>query len=288
MNAQTLALVSSKGGVGKSTVAINMACALGSLGLSVLCIDLDSQQSLSKFFDYPTAPTKGLLEFLIQGDLSAISQTHIKNVSVVVNNDDGERLNEWMSETFSGLFRLKKLLISIRDQYDVIIIDTQGKDGRGQLQEMALIAADTVVVPTTPDVMSSQELPRSIAIYTHVMNGLSEMGIGNDQPPPLRVLINREDHTVETRNVTAAIRQEFSKIARHITVLKTSIPQKVVWKQCISLQRPVHELEIDRSNPRSALSVMESLIHELLPHFADLQLNPNTEQKETIPLQGGQ
>ena len=46
--AVTLSLVSSKGGVGKSTWAINGACAFADMGLRVLCVDLDPQQSLSK------------------------------------------------------------------------------------------------------------------------------------------------------------------------------------------------------------------------------------------------
>ena len=51
--AQKLSLVSSKGGVGKSTWTINGACALADMGLNVLCIDLDPQGSLSKFFCTP-------------------------------------------------------------------------------------------------------------------------------------------------------------------------------------------------------------------------------------------
>lgn len=57
--AQKLSLVSSKGGVGKSTWAINGACALADMGLNVLCIDLDPQQSLSKFFCTPDELRQG-------------------------------------------------------------------------------------------------------------------------------------------------------------------------------------------------------------------------------------
>lgn len=270
--AQTFSLVSSKGGVGKSTFAINAACALADIGLNVLCVDLDSQQSLSKFFQYEQEPDSGLIEFITQNDLTAISKTHIERVSVIVNNDNGEKLNEWMAEQFSGSFALKKLLTRIKSNYDVIIIDTQGKDGRGQLQEMALVAADVVIVPTTPDIMSSQELPRSINIYSHVVEGLSDMGLGNE-PPPLRILINREDFSLETRNVTAEIRKHYGALARHISVLKTPVPQRVVWRNCISHQQPAHRLENKRNDARSALVVMENLIHELLPHYADIQLD---------------
>lgn len=272
MSAQIVSLVSSKGSVGKSTVAINLASALGDAGINVLLVDLDSQQSLSKFFIYDDEPTAGLVEFITTGNQQCISKTHIGGVDIIVNNDNNEKLNEWMNENFSGSFALKSKLGRIRDQYDVILIDTQGKDGRGQLQEMALIAADTVIVPTTPDIMASQELPRAIQIYSHVIDGLKQMGIGSDKPPALKILINRVDHTTGTREVTAHIREKYGSLAQHISVMRTFIPQRVVWKDCITEQVPAHRLDKRRNDERSAILVMESFIHELLPHYADITL----------------
>ena len=273
--AVTLSLVSSKGGVGKSTWAINGACAFADMGLRVLCVDLDPQQSLSKFFCPPQdiRSGSGLYEFLTLGDLSAIRRTHVSGVSVIVNNDESERLNLWLAEQFSAAFTLKNMLARVRDRYDIIIIDTQGKDGRGQLQELALVASDIVVVPTTPDMISAQELPRVIQIYSNVVRGLEAMGIGSEQPPVLRILVNREDHTTETRNAIASIRKNFGAIARHIAVLRATIPQRVVWRQCISERRPAHRIEYGREDARNALPVMEAVIHELLPHYGDLTLD---------------
>ncbi|MFC0036577.1 ParA family protein [Cardiobacterium valvarum] len=272
--AQKLSLVSSKGGVGKSTWAINGACALADMGLNVLCIDLDPQGSLSKFFCTPQELRQGpgLVEFVTQSDTSAIRNTLFPRIRLIANNDDGETLNQWMREEFSASFALKTMLARVEGDFDIIVIDTQGKDGRGQLQEMALVASDIVIVPTTPDLISTQELPRSINIYSNVVRGLATMGF-TDQPPLLRILINREDHTTETRSAIAAIRKNFGAIARHIAVLRTTIPQRVVWKQCISQRQPAHRLETVRHDPRSAMSVMEAVIHELLPHYADLRLD---------------
>ena len=285
--AVTLSLVSSKGGVGKSTWAINGACAFADMGLRVLCVDLDPQQSLSKFFCKPQdiGGGSGLYEFLTLGDLAAIRPTHFSGVSVIVNNDESEHLNLWLAEQFSAAFTLKNMLARVRDRFDIIIIDTQGKDGRGQLQELALVASDIVIVPTTPDLISAQELPRVIQIYSNVVKGLEAMGVGNEQPPQLRILINREDHTTETLNAIASIRKNFGAIARHIAVLRASIPQRVVWKECISERRPAHRIEYGRDNPRNALPVMEAVIHELLPHYGDLTLDGCF--KVASPVKGG-
>lgn len=275
--AQVLSLISPKGGVGKSTTAINLSAALADMGLRVLVIDLDPQQSITKFFKYPEPPTAGLQEFIVQKDVSVIVKTHIKNLDCVVNNDPKEKLNQWMTEKFAGNYALKTVLKRVREKYDIIIIDTQGKDGRGQLQEMALIAADVVVTPTTPDVMSSQEIHRAIKIFNEFFDGLEEMEVST-KTPTLKILINREDHTAETKKVTTAIRNGFGNIARHITVLKTMIPSRVVYRNCISEKIPAHRLERKRTeNGREAIEIMESLIHEILPHYQDLTLTAEVD-----------
>ena len=174
--AQKLSLVSSKGGVGKSTWAINGACALADMGLNVLCIDLDPQGSLSKFFCTPQELRQGpgLVEFVTRSDTAAIRNTLFPRISLIANNDDGETLNQWMREEFSASFALKTMLARVEGDFDIIVIDTQGKDGRGQLQEMALVASDIVIVPTTPDLISIQELPRSISGgHTFTVAGMS-------------------------------------------------------------------------------------------------------------------
>jgi len=75
------------------------------------------------------------------------------------------------------------------------------------------------------------------------------------------------------RNAIAAIRKNFGAIARHIAVLRATIPQRVVWRQCISERRPAHRIEYGREDVRNALPVMEAVIHELLPHYGDLTLD---------------
>ncbi|MBS9780912.1 MAG: ParA family protein [Gammaproteobacteria bacterium] len=275
--AQILSLISSKGGVGKSTFVINFSSALADMGLRVLVVDLDSQQSLSKFFKYATTPTKGLLEFIIKKDTTTPVETHIPNLHCIVNNDPLETLNKWMDEEFSGCFALNKVLKRLQDNYDIIIIDTQGKDGRGQLQEMALVASDIVITPTTPDVMSSQELPKAIRIYDHVVKGLEDIGVSS-QPPTLKILINRLDNTIETKTVTAEIRKNFSNIAKHITVLKTAIPSRVVYRKCISHQIPAHHIEKKSiEGGQEAVDILESLVHEILPHYEDLSLSAEVQ-----------
>src|SRR5574339_645362 len=94
-----LAVVSTKGGVGKTTLTANLGGLLADLGLRVLMIDADVQPSLSKF--YPLAARKsvaGLTQVIVQGEITdaCITATMYANLDVVVSDDPEGRLQHWL------------------------------------------------------------------------------------------------------------------------------------------------------------------------------------------------
>ena len=68
----TIGVVSTKGGVGKTTLAANLGAILTDFGLRVLLIDTDPQASLSKYFELKTEAELGLVEMIRDGELSSI------------------------------------------------------------------------------------------------------------------------------------------------------------------------------------------------------------------------
>ena len=68
----TIGVVSTKGGVGKTTLAANLGAILADFGLRVLLIDTDPQASLSKYFELQTEAELGLVEMIRDGELSSI------------------------------------------------------------------------------------------------------------------------------------------------------------------------------------------------------------------------
>ena len=147
---RVLATVCSKGGVGKTTTTANLGGLLADAGLRVLLIDLDSQPTLSSY--YELSPAMGGVYELLATELvdldQIISHTVIPNLDIIVSNDYRNQLQQLLLNAPNGRFRLIDLLDRFADRYDAILIDTQG--ARSVMLEMAVMAADRLISPIVP------------------------------------------------------------------------------------------------------------------------------------------
>src|ERR1700694_2898555 len=102
-------VISTKGGVGKTTLTANLGALLADMGLRVLLIDADVQPSLSKF--YPLSghkPQAGLTEVMVRGEFPAecIPAPIYRNLDIVVSDDPEGRLPHWLLNRIDRGFRL--------------------------------------------------------------------------------------------------------------------------------------------------------------------------------------
>jgi chromosome partitioning related protein ParA len=137
---KVLSVVSTKGGVGKTTVTANLGGLLADAGLKVLMIDLDSQPTLSSYYPLTCAGTAGSVELIGHRlvDLDQIvSRTSVEGLHVVLSNDPLGQLNTLLLHAPDGRLRLKNLLHVFEPFYDVMLIDTQG--ARSVIAEMSVL-----------------------------------------------------------------------------------------------------------------------------------------------------
>lgn len=142
-----IAIANQKGGVGKTTTAVNLSAGLAARGYKTLLIDLDQQRNATHSFELPEIEVT--LADVLTGEKKnlkdineAICETHIINLDLVPSNI---RLALVEKQTSIGeQFRLKDALANLLD-YDFIIIDCPPSLGATLAQ--ALIAADYVLVP---------------------------------------------------------------------------------------------------------------------------------------------
>jgi len=146
--ARIIALCNQKGGVGKTTSAINLGASLAELGRRVLAVDFDPQGALSAGLGVPTHDVPTIYDLLlgtVKDTASVIVETSVPGLDVLPANIDLSAaevhlINEVARETI-----LARVLSKVADQYDVILIDCQ--PSLGLLTVNALTAAHGVLIP---------------------------------------------------------------------------------------------------------------------------------------------
>ncbi|OAE16708.1 cobyrinic acid a,c-diamide synthase [Pseudomonas brenneri] len=267
---RVVSVVSTKGGVGKTTVAANLGGLLADAGLRVLLLDLDSQPTLSSYYALKQKANAGAYEFIalnLTTPTQIVSNTVIAGLDLILSNDDQGRLNTLLLHSPDGLLRLRNLLDDFRPNYDLLLIDTQG--ARSVLLEMAILASDLALSPIPPEMLAARELRRGTLKLMTELAPFRHLGI---PPPPLRLLLNQVNSIrVDTRMIIRGLRETFAG-ATNISVLDTVVPDRVAYLNAASLGLPVHRVETHQSRERrspSALETMQALAIELFPDWRE-------------------
>ncbi|MDZ4251175.1 MAG: ParA family protein [Sulfuritalea sp.] len=268
-------VTSTKGGVGKTTLTANLGALLADMGLRVLLIDADVQPSLSKYFPLAVAkPAAGLTEVIVRGTVtkSCITATLYQNLDIVISDDPEGNLPHWLLNRIDRGFRLRFALQSpeVVDAYDCVLIDTQG--AIGPLQDAAVLAADILVSPITPEILSAREFRDGTM---ELLDRLEPGGALGASLGPMKAVIYRQDRSADARIIASGIREDFIKLKGRVAVLETVVPHAKAYKEAATLRVPVHRHERKRDGPTpSAYTVMHQLAWELIPSlegvFADL------------------
>jgi chromosome partitioning protein len=143
-----LAFANQKGGIGKTTSAINVAAAIAQKGKRVLAVDCDPQGNCTSGFGINKKGLRATSYDLLVGRVSvndAIYKTEFEGISVIPANISLAGAEFELVELENRAFRLKNELDKVREEYDYIVIDCP--PSLGILTINALAASDGVVIP---------------------------------------------------------------------------------------------------------------------------------------------
>jgi chromosome partitioning related protein ParA len=278
------AVMSTKGGVGKTTLAANLGAALADIGLRTLLIDGDVQPSLSKYFKLRRQAPEGL-SFVLKNQRvteDCISNTVFPNLDIICSDDPMGMLQPWLASKMNSHVYLSNALASpylTEDaKYECVVIDTQG--AVGPLQNNAGIAASQILLPVVPEAIAAREFIGGTMELIRQLEPNPGARIG-----PVRAILNRMDRTSDAKGVADSLKEHFISLEGRVSLLKTVIPMSKAYKEAATGQIPVHIYERSRNGGQmlSAWDVMHSIVWELVPSFEGVvgtgfQLNdPNDE-----------
>jgi len=209
--AETIAVLSLKGGTGKTTTVRTLADVFRRIGLDVLCVDLDPQGNLSDYFDVPADATPTVAD-LLAGNAKAKAATHDGIIPATPILAEVER---GMSGKIGRELVLRKALKDARKQHDIILIDCP--PALGLLTINGLVAADWAMISSEAQYFALQGVSGALEVVGQAGEYY------NEDLRFLGVVMNIADmRTVHSREAYDSLKQHFGDKVFD-TVIRSSI-----------------------------------------------------------------
>ena len=248
---KVMAIINQKGGVGKSTTAINLSAALGELGKQVLLVDLDPQGNSSSGLGIEKSQVHNCVYDVLLNDV-AIEDVIIPDVgegldlvpaTINLAGAEVELVSEMAREN-----RLKDAVGSLRGKYDYVFIDCP--PSLGLLTVNALVAADKLLIPIQCEFYALEGVTKLLDSMKRVKTGL------NPALDFFCVFLTMYDgRTTLSRQVVEEVRSYFGK-----TVFTTLIPRTVKLSEAPSFGQPITQYDPSGKGAQSYVNLAKEVV----------------------------
>ena len=249
--AKVIAVVNQKGGVGKTTTAVNLASCLGYKGKKTLLIDADAQGNSTSGMGFEQENISlSIYDCMAEPEKTnkAIIETKYKNLSIIASSPDLAGAEVEMAYEDEREFFLKKVVDKIKDNYDFILIDSP--PALGILMLNILTASDSVLIP--------------VQCEYYALEGLSQL------IKSIRMVKQRLNSNIEIEGVLATMFDARTNLSIEVLdeikkafpnkVYASVIPRNVRLSEAPSFGEPIIEYDITSRGAEAYLSLANEVI----------------------------
>ncbi len=240
---KVISIINQKGGIGKTTTAVNLSACLSELGKRVLLIDMDSQANASMGLNIePDGLERTVYDVLVNNELrisDALCPSELARLDVLPAHMDLAGCEVQLARDASRPYRLRNSLQQVNGRYDYIIIDCP--PSLGVLSLNALLASTDMIIPTEAKYYATKGLDMLnkmvVAIYKRLGHRINLMGVlitMYEPNTPLNRVFYEELHSIFGKKIFATL------IPRSQTISEAELYRKPVIRYAANSNGAIH------------------------------------------------